>query len=69
MASKLFSLFTKAIIFYAGYKVYVMFGEQNIKVTGGASSEASHNATDDTEEASMDSFPASDPPAKNVFTL
>ncbi len=33
-----------------------------VKVTGGANSELVNNAEDSIEEASMDSFPASDPP-------
>lgn len=68
MTSRFISLLSKAALVYAGYKAYSLYMGEAKKVTGGVSSEAPHQAVDNAEEASMDSFPASDPPAANVFT-
>ena len=65
--SRLLSLLLKGGIAYAGYKFYESVRSVKAPVKGGISSEAKHDAVDNAEEASMDSFPSSDPPASNVF--
>lgn len=67
MISQLLKLSVQAALVYAGYKFYELSKPENIKLTHGRSSSAVHDAIDNAEEASMDSFPASDPPARNVF--
>ena len=57
------NLLSTLALAYLGYTVYTAAQARNaVKVTGGANSDLVNNAEDQIEEASMDSFPASDPP-------
>jgi hypothetical protein len=67
MRTNLASFIIKAAAVYAGYKMYDYLTTPVVHADRGLSSEAPHDAVDPAEEASMDSFPASDPPAANVF--
>lgn len=55
-------------LIYFGYKACAGSDACAPPITRGSSSSAQHNAVDPAEEASMDSFPASDAPARNTFT-
>lgn len=57
-----------ALLAYVAYKACQSHSSSLNPIVHGASSSMPRHAKDAAEEASMDSFPASDAPARNIFT-
>ena len=64
----LVKLSVAALLGYVAYKTCLCTDSSCNPIVRGNSSSAEHDAADAAEEASMDSFPASDAPARNTFT-